>query len=70
MIAIKGRNFGGKPSLLINTGRWIVENNYIEDNFVYIDKTGVSRMLWINETKDIRCLQFFKEKVSLTYFKS
>lgn len=65
LVAIKGRNPGGKPSLLINTGRWIVENDYVEDSFVYIDKTGVSRMLWMDETQEIRCLQFFPSK-SLT----
>jgi len=54
----------GKPALLINAGTWVREESII-DSFIYIDRTGVALMQWVEGT-GIVCLNHFPADIILS----
>jgi len=62
-IRTQGRAADGKPTLLINTGAWVRNENGIDDSFAYIDNSGVALMKWNDASRDISCTKYFPKEV-------
>ena len=62
-IRIQGRSADGKPTLLINTGAWVRNENGIDDSFAYIDNSGVALMKWNDASRNISCTKYFPKEI-------